>query len=199
MLIFSRFNEKTTNNFKEITGILGDAIYCSKNVKMAEEILGEEFKGRGEEYRIIFSKVFKKIREIRKKNDQDILQRENLMVKIMEELNQKQEENQKLEKNMKNCDKNIQETYQCIISQQQNQVIGIFSKNNNLKKKKNNYFFKIQILQKEISKLKSDTASLKRSFEQQMQEYEQTAEKFRSQQETDIKKLTQERDDLKLV
>ena len=92
MLIFSRFNEKTTNNFKEITGILGDAIYCSKNVKMAEEILGEEFKGRGEEYRIIFSKVFKKIREIRKKNDQDILQRENLMVKIMEELNQKQEE-----------------------------------------------------------------------------------------------------------
>ena len=199
MLIFSRFNEKTTNNFKEITGILGDAIYCSKNVKMAEEILGEEFKGRGEEYRIIFSKVFQKIREIRKKNDQDILQRENLMVKIREELNQKQEENQKLEKNMKNCDKNIQETYQCIISQQQNQVIGIFSKNNNLKKKKNNYFFKIQILQKEISKLKSDTASLKRSFEQQMQEYEQTAEKFRSQQETDIKKLTQERDDLKLV
>ena len=199
MLIFSRFNEKTTNNFKEITGILGDAIYCSKNVKMAEEILGEEFKGRGEEYRIIFSKVFKKIREIRKKNDQDILQRENLMVKIMEELNQKQEENQKLEKNVKNCEKNIQETYQCIISQQQNQVIGIFSKNNNLKKKKNNYFFKIQILQKEISKLKSDTASLKRSFEQQMQEYEQTAEKFRSQQETDIKKLTQERDDLKLV
>ena len=68
-----------------------------------------------------------------------------------------------------------------------------------MKKKKNNYFFKIQILQKEISKLKSDTASLKRSFEQQMQEYEQTAEKFRSQQETDIKKLTQERDDLKLV
>ena len=199
MLIFSRFNEKTTNNFKEITGILGDAIYCSKNVKMAEEILGEEFKGRGEEYRIIFSKVFQKIREIRKKNDQDILQRENLMVKIMEELNQKQEENQKLEKNVKNCEKNIQETYQCIISQQQNQVIGIFSKNNNLKKKKNNYFFKIQILQKEISKLKSDTASLKRSFEQQMQEYEQTAEKFRSQQETDIKKLTQERDDLKLV
>ena len=122
MLIFSRFNEKTTNNFKEITGILGDAIYCSKNVKMAEEILGEEFKGRGEEYRIIFSKVFKKIREIRKKNDQDILQRENLMVKIMEELNQKQEENQKLEKNVKNCEKNIQETSLC--AKEENKLDG---------------------------------------------------------------------------
>lgn len=93
---------------------------------MAEEIFGEEFKGRGEEYRIILSKVFQKIKEIRKKNDQDILQKENLIVKINEELEQKKEENQKLEKNVKNCEKNMQEAYQNIISQQQNQVIFFF-------------------------------------------------------------------------
>ena len=65
-MFFHRFNQKTTKNFQEITAILSDAIYCSKNVKMAEEIFGEEFKGRGEEYRINLSKDIQKIKEIRK-------------------------------------------------------------------------------------------------------------------------------------
>lgn len=40
---------------------------------------------------------------------------------------------------------------------------------------------------------------MKRSFEQRTQEYEQTTEAFLRQKETDIQKLSQEKDDLKHV
>ena len=89
-------------------------------------MFGEEYKkSRGEFKNMVFN-AFQKIREIRKKNQEDNLEKDKIITKISEELDKKTMENQKLKEIIENCEEKITETYQNKISEQQNQVSYLF-------------------------------------------------------------------------
>ena len=121
-----RFNEKTTRQFKEISTVLNDAIFCMTKTKSLVEIVGEDSKVIREEYRVVLSKVLAKIMDLRNQNLKDMLERDNIIKKKEEELKKKQEENQRLEQIIYQGQETLKEEYRNQISRQNNQVFFIF-------------------------------------------------------------------------
>ena len=97
-----------------------------KKTKNLVEIVGEDFRWIGEEYRVVLSKVLAKIIDLRNQNIKDTLERDYIIKKKEEELKEKQEENQRLEQIIYEGQETLKEEYRSQISQQNNHVFFHF-------------------------------------------------------------------------
>jgi uncharacterized coiled-coil protein SlyX len=126
-IIYIRFNEKTTREFKEIIGILENSIFCNENYeKNINQVLGESHRMKGEEYRVVLMKFLGKLKEIQRKDQEEIKEKNHIIEKINQNLLEKQKEIEKFEKNMKEYEENISLKYQKEMIQQQEKVFCLF-------------------------------------------------------------------------
>lgn len=97
-------------------GVLNDAIYCHKNIK----IEGQE--AIGEEYRVVVSRILAKINEIKQKNQEENYEKDMILKKTLEEVKDKTEENFILKKEIADSQKKLSQKWHHEIAKLLNQV-----------------------------------------------------------------------------